>query len=404
MPYAIQLFDGYGVAAEQIGNPIFEYPFAQNGDLTSRTLRRTFKQRPQYYQRTQLGTPDQQYGNMYLISESEPVFTTTGLYQFVQVFANIPATQTTYSSRSISKPAVPNEFATTPSINDWPSSTTTATAVLNNTGWFLSDDRVFAPFFTGSAVYQLPTASAGTFTITFGANTTAALAYNAADATINTAINGLASVIAAGITVSVGNTLSTTGGLSITLTVSSTASLFTMNPASLTVTQTKNAFTRYTTTTAQTISLGQTVTASTNTLDATKSLLLVYSANSAAYVGTVYPSGYWAKIDANNVSVTPLVNNQNLTSYAANYLRTYTAGVTQIASVTMELFYLPGAAGQVATPAAIPITQPVVSDQDLIAAILAGGGTRTVAFDGPMFWRESSMYTTRNTKVNLDNL
>lgn len=212
MAEAVHLFDGYGVAPGEIGRPIFEYPFAMNGDILSTSLTRTYKQRPQYYARTPLGTPDQQYGNMYLINEGVPQFTPTGMFLFQRRYSKIPSTQTVPTSRVITRPALSGTF---PQVYG-------AYRLFQPDSTLVQFDAYYAQTVISDSGAPGFYPTGGTWTLTFGANTTAAIAYNASAATAETAIDLLASMIAYG-GCAVTGTYNTADGLLVTLTTYATA-------------------------------------------------------------------------------------------------------------------------------------------------------------------------------------
>lgn len=142
----------------------------------------------------------------YLVDETNPKYDTSAFWSVDRKFARVPKTQNVPTSLVLSKPAPPSVSGVlTPVFGPF---------TLNQTDTSLQTfDAYFNQTVTAdSGVPTLPTG--GTFTVTFGANTTAAQAYNVSAGTLQTALNALASVIAYGSLVVTG--AYNTGGFTIT--------------------------------------------------------------------------------------------------------------------------------------------------------------------------------------------
>ncbi len=197
---------------QESGTPQIDFPFDMNGDFTSITITRHFKQTYAGFSadrranRFPMGlTVDTETGG-YLVATSKPALTITGLQSFDRTFARIPLTQSVPSSLLLTKPTLPlqtsDQIVGDYYLNRPNSAKESYDAYLIKT---VSSD--------GGPPSLYPTG--GTYTLTFGASTTAALAFNAAAATVQTALNGLASVIAFG-SVTVTGAYNTAGGLVVT--------------------------------------------------------------------------------------------------------------------------------------------------------------------------------------------
>jgi hypothetical protein len=196
-----------------IGPPSFEFPFLQNGDSASFILTRTYKQTRAAYIADRLSGSfklgvmhDATYTNAWLIAETPYSVTATGLFQFQRRFAPVPSQQIVPGSQWVTFPPLegdfPQEFGT---------------------GLILQPDSSVGQyqFYTRSTVTSDSGAPAagyptgGTYTLTFNGSTTTSLAYNASAATVEAALDLLASVIAVG-GVAVTGSYNSTGGLIVT--------------------------------------------------------------------------------------------------------------------------------------------------------------------------------------------
>jgi hypothetical protein len=153
----------------------------------------------------------------FLINEDKAKIENSELAKVVRTYARIPRQQIVPDSQWVKKPEIPGEFP----------------QVLGNSIIVKPEENVPRWIFytkTDVTADSGPPSSGltgGTFTITFGANTTAGLAYNITATALQTALNGLASVTAAGgVTVSG----SASGGFTVTFGAWATS---TVNTASI---------------------------------------------------------------------------------------------------------------------------------------------------------------------------
>lgn len=91
--------------------PVFEFPFEDNGDFSTFTVARSYKQTPAGFVADKLAgrfrpgeVRDHEYGNTFLLATSVPQPTPTGLYAFTRTFATIPGVHVDYSTINITKP------------------------------------------------------------------------------------------------------------------------------------------------------------------------------------------------------------------------------------------------------------------------------------------------------------
>lgn len=200
-------------APYQVAPPEFEFPFVNNGDSEAFILTRFYKQTLAGWQADRLAAkylpgcdPDTQYPGAYLIQESKPVRTETGMCRFTRTYARIPAQQVVPSSMFITKPDIPGTFPQ--NFGDY-----LITKPVSTVSSYDAYTRKTVTSDSGAVSSLYPTG--GTYTLTFGADTTTAIAYNASSSTLATAVNLLASITAAG-GVTISGTYNSTGGFTIT--------------------------------------------------------------------------------------------------------------------------------------------------------------------------------------------
>jgi hypothetical protein len=407
-----------GNAPWQVQPPEYEWPFLMNGDSVSFVVTRYYKQRVTDYNADRLAArylpgvyQDPEHPGAYMIAESRADRSQSALVSFTRTFARVPLPQETYSSYSISKPTIPNEASTTWTIASVRAQgVSIATAVLNDSGFWFSNNEVFSPFITPNAAMANAPATGGTFTLTYKTSTTAALAYNESNANIQTALNGLADVISDGLTFDVGNSLTnaTNALIGLNATVGTTLTLVTLDATGLTVASAaaRNTFSYFTTSTNQTLALAKYMTSAGHGLTAGVPLFAGTNQGTSVLQALRYPAGDWGVHDANTLffwqryTAAPSASFQ----YLAPYFRTYTPGATVLSSRISETFYLPGVTPGIATVADIPIEVPNIGDADVIAAALGAGGFQPVQFTGPERWRDGPIYFTTTTGINFDNL
>lgn len=250
-------------------------------------------------------------------------------------------------------------------------------------------------------------ATAGTFTLTFGANTTAALNYNDSGATIAAAINGLASIISAGLTATVTNglTLTTGGSLLIIWTVGTTLDKVTMNAGSMTVTTSQNPTTQVATSTNQSILLPDHYTFSPHGFDPSLELATLNQLTSTgAYRILLNSTGAWGVIDANTIWL-PTAGTPSTYINAATFSSTLPSGQTiLLRTKTLETYYLPGVTLGIDTPADIPVPADLQQNNAFVSAILNQSGYATYQSEGPQPWMDSLIYVVREVQINLDDI
>lgn len=345
----------------------------------------------------------------YLVAETEPDSGTLdqGTARWQRMYARVPAPVTTYSTVSINKPQ-PSALGTSKgTLYQWDSTTLdTATAygsAYSYANTIFANNQAFAMRTSAAAVTQ-PTG--GTFTLTYKTSTTGALAYNAADATINAALNGLASVIADGLTFSATNRIGTwpsaSGYISLSITVGSTTSRVTMNAGSITPSGASEAFTYVANGTTQNIYIGSRAT------------ITAHAFNSANYLAVdngsaihLVPDLHWTAIDSNTVSFNWGLGlgavGVSSTSFG-QFLRQYTPGLDRVGCKVATYSYLPGVTSGITTPADIPIPDPLLNDAQFLTTI-AANATGYVNYDARDLtqWMGTQIYQLDTIQINVDN-
>jgi len=197
--------DNFSTLPTEVGRAQIEYPFKKNGDRTTRIVKRAYQQLAGNFTPTALGSPDVTFSDHYLIEETDPQPTQTGLESFTRTYATIPTTQTVPSSLILSKPSLSGTFPQVyGSLRLFQPDTT-----------LLQFDAYAAQSVTSDSGVPSFYATGGTYTITFAGYTTGALNYNDGAAVVESALNSLTSVLNRGYCVVTG-AYNTAGGFLIT--------------------------------------------------------------------------------------------------------------------------------------------------------------------------------------------
>lgn len=197
--------DNHGAAPLQIGRTRIELPFKANGDLASKKYVRRYKQAWDDFTAAPLSIADTEFIDAYLVSETDPEETITGMAAFARTFASIPATQTVAGFVSLSRPTLTGSF---PQVYG-------GYRVFKPDSTLESYDAYYAQTVTSDAGAPGLYPTGGTYTLTFSGSTTGALNYSDAAATVQTALNAITSVSNRGNCV-VGGSYNSSGGLTIT--------------------------------------------------------------------------------------------------------------------------------------------------------------------------------------------
>lgn len=176
--------DGYYGAPVRISRTPREYPFAQNGDTTTAVYVASYMIDQAAFSPTARGTVDPENAGFYLIAESKPEIQDGDIATFTRTYSNIPAQQTVPSSIRLSKPSLSGTF---------PQALGTFRIFQPDTT-LLQYDAYLAQTVTSDTGVPGYYPTGGTYTLTFAGYTTGAIAYNAAAATVQTALNALTSV------------------------------------------------------------------------------------------------------------------------------------------------------------------------------------------------------------------
>lgn len=383
MPYS----DGTYTSAVQNGPKQTFYPFinaAVKDNVTKGTIR-NYVVLPNSYTPLAALSTDPDDSTQYLINESDLVIE-SGIARFQRTYCKVPTDQVDYTSLVITKPAFPSS-----SYNNCYIDSTSSTATAN----------VFSTIISATIS---STVTGGTFTITYKTSTTAALAYNASDATIAGAVNGLASVITDGLTFSASNQLTTAGTWQ--LTIQRTAGIGYDN-----------------TNMSWTPSLTPTATVSTSRLTdfvyfkAWRSTWNVLKTgyglanNSLVIINptTVYQKQAITVIDSDNFTVdapSSVATGTGPNGYRY-FLRTYTPGTDRVLSKNIDKFYLPGVTGGISSGADIPVPDVAINDVQLLN-LITGSATGFQNYDAEPVtsWPTSlsPIYRQRLIQINVDNL
>jgi hypothetical protein len=381
--------DGNFTNAIQDGPARVFYPFinAPTKDTTTKGTVRSYVVVPSSYTPAAALSTDPADNTQYLLTESE-MTVEGGLGRYTRTYCKVPGDQVDYSSLVITKPAFPtNAYGSV-----WVDSTSSNTTA-----------NVFSAVIAATFTWY-PTG--GTFTITYKTSTTAAINTTASDATIAAAVNGLASVIADGFTVSASSTLTTTGVLTLSRasgTFNFMDSDFTWNTASIT----------------------PAVNSSTNGGNGSNSAFLELTRSSPNVNKTSHGLSNAASIRITQstgggtaVTVNSIVDSDNFTfawalttiTGATHYrtlVRTYTPGTDRALTKLIDKFYLPGVTPGISSGADIPVPDVAINDTQLLN-LIAGSATGFQNYDAEPVtaWptEPSPMFRQRFIQINVDNL
>lgn len=293
-----------------------------------------------------------------------------GFAEWTRLYARIPKDVTVYSTIAVTKPTPSSLGTLVSTLYDFTAGLNAGVLLASGGYYYLSYLWINNQVYTQkTAASSITPASSGTFTVTFGANTTANLNWNDSGATIATAINALASVIAAGITVTVNNALNQADPLlTLTLTVGSTASRFTMTTTNLNA-GSKFAFTSYVSVTTQNLRIGFMATITGHGFATSGNLAGINGSSSFLFA---YTTG-WVVVDANTIAYNGSIGQSpqvgSITSAGPLY-RTYTPGVDRLRTKRVTSYYLPGVTAGITTPADIPVPDPALNDAVFLSLVI----------------------------------
>lgn len=385
MPYQ----DGTFTSAVQNGPKQIFYPFLNSPtkDTTTKGTIRNYVVIPNSYTPAAALSTDPDDSTQYLINETDLAIE-SGVARFQRTYCKVPTDQIEYSSLVITKPAFPSTSYNGCYI-DSTSSNVTANVFSANVSATVSS-----------------TVTGGTFTVTYKTSTTASLAYNASNASIASAINGLAAVIADGLTFSATNELTTAG--TWRLLVQKTAGIG-FDSANLSWTP------------------SFTPTASSQTYRIVADQVFFYSnranwnvfrsshglANNALVI--IYPTAGFTKqnltyVDADNFTVPTTFTTSSAPPAPTGYypfLRTYTPGTDRVLTKNTDKFYLPGVTPGISSGADIPVPNVAINDVELLA-LITGAATGFQNYDSEPItpWPTSTgpIYRQKFIQINVDNL
>lgn len=349
----------------------------------------------------------------YLVREQSPQNITSTNAQLRRMFARIPSNQTSYpGSRYIPVPGIPNTFGdgqSFPVLQLDPRTLYIGEGVVNEDvgAIFVNSTQALYYPLVAAGARTAGYATGGTFTLTYGANTTGSLNYNDTGVTIAAALNALASVIADGLTATITTNLTSTSGgyIGVIWSVGGTFNPVTMNVGSLTVTTSQNSASQVGSYTLQTLGLADHIVFSTHGFSAAEDLAtLTQLSSTGAYRILINPTGEWGVIDANTLWL-PTTGGTSSYIDAAPFSRIYPSGQTfLLRTQVIESFSLPGVTSGITTPADIPTPADIQQNSAFILAVLTQSGYATYQSEGPEPWMGSLIYVIREIQINLSDI
>lgn len=394
---------GFNYGADKVTYPFLNYP---NSDTNTKLYEVTRAFLPvNYVPQSALalysGNP-----NTYLVDEGEMAIDQMARAKNMLRFSMIPPVAYSYpGSRYFQLPAIQNTYGASTSLpviisNPYSSSGTGVFDLENGAIYIGQNQNLYGPTKIQTA-RLIGLASGGTFTLTFGANTTGALNWNDTGATIAAAVNGLASVIAAGLTATVNNSLANASGgyLSIGWSGSATATPLTLNGGSLTVTTSNHPTTTVISGVLQTILLADHYTIASHGFNTALDMASVTAANNI-YLMT---AGYWGSINSNTIWAPTSITSQIL--YFGTFLSSYLPGGTYLMRCqVVETYYLPGISPGITTPGDILAPIGLQNTSAFVGAFMTLTGFQTYQSEGPQPWLGTRIYFVREIQLNFDDI
>jgi hypothetical protein len=396
------LLDGNFTRGLFVNSPIIRYPFQVNNDKTAITIDRQYRVRGSTWIPGQVGVDrDPRFSDAYLMAEPEP--TPTGISDLVamtRTYARVPATQTTYSTRVITKPSPATVGSTPITFRSYPSDVVTTLGVSYFYGSYFwgGNNKIYGTM--RGVTPTVTVATGGTFTVTYKTSTTGALNYNETTANIAAAINALADVVTDGLTIVVsGNFTSST--FLIQCSAGSTSTKFSINSASLSPAAAQTIYVFLAAPTQQNVSIGYRIALTAHGF--TASDLLVTNTSGGVTTGYLLTNpANWSIIDANTI----VANLSSLTGTVSNtigqWYRDYTPGTDRVGTRLSQRFYLPGITAGITTAADIPIPDLLLNDVNFLAAVLAySSGHQSYDATELVRWNGWPIYTQTFQEINM---
>jgi len=243
----------------------------------------------------------------------------------------------------------------------------------------------------------------GTFTITVGANTTGAIAYNATTATIQTALNALTSVSDRGGVTVTGTGLSPDSA-SIAFSFDYANPIITANSASLTpassIAISSNALGYSQQLAFASSSANRTIYAQSHGITTQGYIFLKY--NSSSYISGITA---FTVIDSNTIKLTANAGNTAGTASSISEVgpltkSNYAPGSGTIAASAVTSFYLPGVTAGITTAADIPQVSDQGDQTPFLLATFAGTGTINMNVGQLQPWNGTTILSQEITTIN----
>lgn len=389
--------DGNFTNAIQDGPARVFYPFinAPTKDTTTKGTVRSYVVVPSSYTPAAALSTDPADNTQYLLTESE-MTVEGGLGRYSRTYCKVPGDQVDYSSIVITKPQFP--------------AAGTGFVYSTYSGYYIDNVQTTSNVWSKTVSSNVfLNVAGGTFTVTYGSNTTSALNYNDSNATIAAAINGLASVTANVITVSVTNDISNVRYPVLSITRSSGSNSI----AAMTV--------NFSLTPDQRIPTPITSTTDVLYYPMRSNVLVIkndHGRSNTDYVGVMdsqfsNPSWFQSNPTILNANAFTLVNNTNSGSPLYNYTgyryvqRSYTPGTDRVLTKLTDKFYLPGVTPGITTGADIPVPDIAINDTQLLNLVV-GSATGFQNYDAEPVtaWptEPSPLFRQRFIQINVDNL
>ncbi len=380
------LHDGDFSGPVEIGPPRSEFPFRINGDRTAEYFEQDYWQKRDRFVAANLGIEHRIYDRasafgcdrpgffLGIETKPAPLEIGAGLVKYTRTWFRIPGTQTEYSAKYVTKPDIGSSSDIWGQVRDWtPAIFWSGIVAAYNFGGSAFIKPYFYPTkFGTTSTYA---ATGGTFTLTYKASTTAALAYNALESTIAAALNGLASSIADGVTwiVNVNAFTGADNQVLILFNNKGVTTPVTANIASLTTAGPKVVFTKVYNGGDQRIHLAQKAVIPSHGFDATKDLIIGSTAPFMKVGGTLAGFNGWSIIDSNSIAFThfQIEYTASITMFAQQG-GSYSPGITNSRIKKITDFYWPGVTPGINSADDIPLAAYQGDATSIVTAVVNG--------------------------------
>jgi hypothetical protein len=350
----------------------------------------------------------------YLCEETEPDAGSLarGWARWDRLYCRIPKQLVTYTTMAITKPSAPQTSVAPIDIVEEVASSYSFTSIGHGTIYdgygYTPNNKIYGQVKDASASSQANVTS-GQFRVKYKASTTANLNYNDSDATVAAAINGLASVIAEGITVTVQNYFNGGTQLNVIKSAGTFSAPFIVDANSFNASA-SYLFVSYTDATLSRMEVAYLKTITSHGFSSSDVLFsgtatILTDPSPTAYLfqpqDATLTYGSWALVDSSTIAVSPTFNGYDK---FGKYLRDYTPGPDRVKVKLIQDFYLPGVTTGITTAADITVPDPLINDAAFLDSVVSNlSGYVSYDSDPLQFWK-GPIYTQVKQQIDMGDV